>query len=83
MAADAAVAGHAADGTQDELLLTVEEAARRLRIGRTLVYQLISAGELESVKVGRLRRVPAECLPAYVATLRRTRSSEAADGSAA
>jgi excisionase family DNA binding protein len=83
MAADAAVAGHAADGAQDELLLTVEEAARRLRIGRTLVYQLISSGELESVKVGRLRRVPAECLPAYVATLRRTRSSEAADGSAA
>ena len=83
MAADAAVAGHAADGAQDEMLLTVEEAARRLRIGRTLVYQLISSGELESVKVGRLRRVPAECLPAYVATLRRTRSSEAADGSAA
>jgi excisionase family DNA binding protein len=83
MAADAAAPGHAADGTQDELLLTVEEAARRLRIGRTLVYQLISSGELESVKVGRLRRVPAECLPAYVATLRRTRSSEAADGSAA
>jgi excisionase family DNA binding protein len=83
MAADAAVAGHAADGAQDEMLLTVEEAARRLRIGRTLVYQLISSGELESVKVGRLRRIPAECLPAYVATLRRTRSSEATDGSAA
>jgi hypothetical protein len=42
MAADAAAPGHAAGGTQDELLLTVEEAARRLRIGRTLVYQLIS-----------------------------------------
>jgi len=82
MAADAAAPGHAADGAQD-VLLTVEEAARRLRIGRTLVYQLISSGKLESVKVGRLRRVPAECLPAYVATLRRTRSSEADDGSAA
>lgn len=83
MAADAAAPGHAAGGAQDDLLLTVEEAARRLRIGRTLVYQLISSGKLESVKVGRLRRVPAECLPAYVATLRRTRSSEDADGSAA
>jgi excisionase family DNA binding protein len=78
-----AVPDDAADGTLDGLLLTVEEAARRLRIGRTLVYQLISSGELESVKVGRLRRVPAECLPEYVATLRRTRTSEAADGSAA
>lgn len=65
------------------LLLTVEEAAERLRLGRTLVYRLISSGELESVKVGRLRRVPADCLPEYVATLRRTGSSEAADGSAA
>jgi excisionase family DNA binding protein len=78
-----AVPDGAADGTPDGLLLTVEEAARRLRIGRTLVYQLISSGELESVKVGRLRRVPAECLPEYVATLRRTRSPEAADDSAA
>jgi excisionase family DNA binding protein len=66
-----------------DLLLTVEDAARRLCIGRTLVYQLISSGELESVKVGRLRRVPAECLPEYVATLRRSRRSEAADDSAA
>ena len=82
MAADAAAPEHAADGMPDGLLLTVE-AARRLRLGRTLVYQLISSGELESVKVGRLRRVPAECLPEYVATLRRTRSSEVADGSAA
>ena len=83
MAADAAAPEHDADGTPDRLLLTVDEAARRLRIGRTLVYQLISSGELESVKVGRLRRVPAECLPEYVTTLRRSRSSDAADGSAA
>ncbi|HEV8275221.1 MAG TPA: helix-turn-helix domain-containing protein [Streptosporangiaceae bacterium] len=83
MAADAAAPEHAAGGTPDGLLLTVEEAAHRLRIGRTLVYQLISSGELESVKVGRLRRVPAECLPEYVATLRRTRSSKASDSSAA
>jgi excisionase family DNA binding protein len=51
-------------------LLTVEEAARRLRIGRTLCYQLIGLGELESVPVGRLRRVPAEAVPEYVARLR-------------
>jgi excisionase family DNA binding protein len=71
------------DGRSDGLLLTVEEIAKRLRLGRTLVYRLISSGELESVKVGRLRRVPAECLPEYVATLRRTRSPEAANGTSA
>jgi excisionase family DNA binding protein len=61
------------------LLLTVDEAAERLRLGRTFVYRLIMSGELESVKVGRLRRVPAECLPEYVAALRCARK---ADGSA-
>ncbi len=62
------------------LLLTVEEAAERLQLGRTLVYRLIMSGELESVKVGRLRRVPADCLPEYVAALR---CAGKGDGSAA
>jgi excisionase family DNA binding protein len=53
------------------LLLTVEEAARRLQIGRTTAYRLIGTGELESVPVGRLRRIPAEAIPEYVAKLRR------------
>ncbi|MFC9971831.1 helix-turn-helix domain-containing protein [Spirillospora sp. NPDC127200] len=52
-----------------DLLLTVEEAARRLKIGRTQMYRLIASGEVQSVTIGRLRRVPAECLSAYVAGL--------------
>lgn len=50
-------------------LLTVEEAARRLSVGRTTMYALIGAGVIESVKVGRLRRVPADALTGYVARL--------------
>jgi excisionase family DNA binding protein len=53
-----------------DLLLTVEQAAERLQLGRTTVYALISSGELESVTVGRLRRIPAEALPEYVSRLR-------------
>jgi len=53
------------------VLLTVEEAARRLSIGRTLAYALIAAGDLASVPVGRLRRVPAEALSEYVTHLRK------------
>ncbi|MGH3813461.1 MAG: excisionase family DNA-binding protein [Pseudonocardiaceae bacterium] len=53
------------------LLLRVDEAAERLGIGRTLMCGLIAAGDIESVQVGRLRRVPAECLEEYVARLRR------------
>ncbi|XVQ10910.1 helix-turn-helix domain-containing protein [Spirillospora sp. CA-255316] len=54
---------------ETDLLLTVEEAARRLKIGRTQMYSLIASGEVKTVTIGRLRRVPAECLAAYVSTL--------------
>ncbi|QNP71753.1 excisionase family DNA-binding protein [Streptomyces roseirectus] len=52
------------------VLLTVEEAARRLRIGRTLCFRLIRTGELESITVGHLRRVPADAPAEYVARRR-------------
>lgn len=53
-----------------QLLLTPECAAKQLSCGRTKIYELLRSGELESVKVGRLRRIPAESLAAYVARLR-------------
>jgi len=53
------------------VLLTVEEAARRLRIGRTLCFRLIRTGELESITVGHLRRVPADAPAEYVARRRK------------
>lgn len=48
--------------------LTVEEAARRLGVGRTTMYALLASGEVPSVTIGRLRRIPAEALNDYVAT---------------
>ncbi|MFJ3339048.1 excisionase family DNA-binding protein [Streptomyces sp. NPDC086766] len=59
------------------LLLTVEEAARRLGIGRTVCYQLIGSGELESVTVGRLRKVPADAVAEYVTRLRQSHRTAA------
>jgi excisionase family DNA binding protein len=60
----------------DELLtLTVEQAAKRLGIGRTTFYSLIGSGEIETITIGRLRRVPAEALPAYVARLRESQNT--------
>lgn len=52
------------------LLITVDEAAERLSIGRTAAYALVSSGELESVQIGRLRRVPASAVEEYVNRLR-------------
>ncbi len=57
--------------TDDRLLLTVEEAADRLGIGRSLMYELIGQGQISSIRVGRLRRVPVESLTDYVAAMRR------------
>ncbi|MDP9798315.1 excisionase family DNA binding protein [Catenuloplanes nepalensis] len=48
------------------ITLTVDQAARRLGIGRTLMYALVSSGEVESVTIGRLRRVPVRCLDDYL-----------------
>jgi excisionase family DNA binding protein len=48
------------------LLVDIPEAARRLSVGRTTIYELIGSGRLEAVKVGRLRRVPVDALARYV-----------------
>jgi excisionase family DNA binding protein len=47
--------------------LTVAEAARRIGIGRTKLYEYVSSGEISSVKIGRLRRIPAEALNDFLA----------------
>lgn len=54
----------------DEELLDVNECARRLGLGRSLVYQYIRAGDLPSVKLGRARRVLVADLRAFVRRLR-------------
>lgn len=41
-----------------ERLLSIAEAASMLGIGRSMLYQEISAGRLRSIKVGRRRLVP-------------------------
>ena len=42
----------------DALVIDVVEAARRLGIGRSAAYQAIHAGQIPSVRIGRLIRVP-------------------------
>ena len=42
----------------ERIVLTVEEAAERLGVGRTLMYALVRSGDIESIAIGRLRRIP-------------------------
>ena len=58
------------DTTGTRIVLTVEEAAEHLAIGRTLMYALVAAGEVESVRIGRLRRIPRDALGTSVDELR-------------
>ena len=57
----------------DQLLLTPEEAARALRVGRTTVYALMKVGELRAVYIGRSCRLPAAELERYVSRLQMRR----------
>jgi len=42
----------------EPLLIRAEEAARLLGLGRSKVFQMIAAGELPVVRLGRSVRVP-------------------------
>ncbi|GAA3804066.1 helix-turn-helix domain-containing protein [Cellulomonas soli] len=46
-------------------------AAQRLSIGRSLLYELMASGAIESVHIGRLRRIPVDCLSDFVDRRRR------------
>ena len=52
-------------------LLTIKETMTRLQIGRTTLYSLIRRGEIESVTIGRARRISS---PSVVAFLKRNTS---------
>jgi excisionase family DNA binding protein len=63
-----ALGGVVAAGNEP-LLLTTDEAATRLRISKSALYDLIRSRRLQTVKIGARRLVPVEALPAAIALL--------------
>ena len=57
------------DNLEQHDLLTVPEAAARLRISRWLVYELIRSRRLRTVKIGARRLVPAQAIQECIALL--------------
>ncbi len=54
----------------EPLLYRPEDAATALGIGRSKFWKLIASAEIETVRIGRSRRVPAQALEDYVERLR-------------
>ena len=64
--------------TSDPDLLTVREAARLLRVGKNLAYELVQRGEIPSLRLGRQIRVPRAALVAWIDEQCRPTTPEAA-----
>jgi excisionase family DNA binding protein len=47
---------------EPDRLLSIEQAARTLGIGRTALYSEIGAGRIRSVKIGRRRLIPSSAI---------------------
>jgi excisionase family DNA binding protein len=52
--------------TAEKALLRIEEAADRLSLGRSKTYELVKAGVIPSVRVGRAVRVPVGALSEWI-----------------
>ena len=51
-------------------LLTIPEAAARLRVSRSTLYRLLQAHEIETVRIIGRRLVPADAVEAFIASQR-------------
>jgi excisionase family DNA binding protein len=58
-------------------LFTPEAMAEHLRISRTRAYALIGSGAIESVKIGRARRITQGAIDRYIERLEAATTSEA------
>jgi excisionase family DNA binding protein len=64
------------------LLLTVNQAAELLGMGRSTLYELLDAGELRSIKRGASRRIPLKEVHQYIDRLLDRQNCEQKQGSA-
>jgi len=55
--------------TRESHLHTVESVAKHLNISRTRAYALIGEGQIESVTIGRARRITQSAIDRYIEKL--------------
>lgn len=64
----------------DKRLLTAGEASVVLGLSRSVLYTLLSSGDLASVKIGRARRIPTEAIDRFVAALQNRANATVGSG---
>lgn len=47
-------------------ILTIDELAEMLKIGKNTAYQLINTGKIKSIRIGRTHRIPKDNLVMYI-----------------
>jgi excisionase family DNA binding protein len=62
---------HSSAEARIRLLWTIRETSACLNVGRSTVYELIRAKELEIVKIGRCTRVLSDSVEAFLQRIRR------------
>ncbi len=50
----------------DKTLLSVPEACEKLRIGRTRLYQILNAGQIKAVRMGKRTFIPAAAIEEFI-----------------
>lgn len=51
----------------DERGWSIDEAVNRLGIGKSMTYELLASGELESITIGRRRIIPESAIRSFFA----------------
>jgi excisionase family DNA binding protein len=66
----------------EKITYSIDEFMQASSLGRTTVYELLGSGQLDSVKVGRRRIIPADSVRAFLES-RRERNTVDDGGTAA
>jgi excisionase family DNA binding protein len=73
----AATASQADQPDDDLVLYRVKDAMRMLKLSRTVIYEQLRAGRLDSVQQGRARLIPAAAIRDYIQLLKNEARQEA------
>lgn len=57
-----------ADAQLQPLAVRITVAARMIGLSRSMIYELMEEGAIESIKVGRARLIPVDSLRAFLAS---------------